>query len=343
MKNLNIVTACVFLVGAISTFQAKAASPAHGPAYGQNLEGFNYTYSVKEFEFTSQGQRLTMAYMDVLPDKPNNRTIVLLHGKLFCADTWRATIKSLSDSGFRVIAPDQIGFCKSSKPERYQYSFQQLSSNTRALLDNLKINDSIVMGHSMGGMLAIRYGLMYPQATTQLLLINPLGLEDWKAHGVPYVNIDTHYKEELTTNKADLKEYQRIVHYNGEWRPEFDRWVDMLTGMYKGDGLPLVARNAALTSDMIFNQPVFYEFEQLKVPTVLFVGLKDKTAITNGAPPQVLSQLANYSALGKAATARIPQAKLIEFEDLAHSPHLQQPERFNKTLLSIINTEQTKK
>jgi hypothetical protein len=46
-----------------------------------------------------------MAYMDVKPDNPNGHTMVLLHGKLFCAATWEGTIKVLSAAGYRVIAP----------------------------------------------------------------------------------------------------------------------------------------------------------------------------------------------------------------------------------------------
>ena len=65
---------------------------------------------------------------------------MLLHGKNFCAATWDATIRRLSDAGYRVIAPDQIGFCKSSKPEHYQYSFQQLARNTHALLESLGVS-----------------------------------------------------------------------------------------------------------------------------------------------------------------------------------------------------------
>jgi len=86
----------------------------------------------------------------------------------------------------RVIAPDQIGFCKSTKPERYQYSFQQLAQNTHALLEKLGVKKATLIGHSTGGMLAARYALMYPDETEQLVMINPIGLEDWKAKGVPF-------------------------------------------------------------------------------------------------------------------------------------------------------------
>jgi pimeloyl-ACP methyl ester carboxylesterase len=64
--------------------------------------------------------------MDVKPSKPNGRTAVLLHGKNFCAATWESTIRTLTQAGYRVVAPDQIGFCKSSKPRQYQFSFHLL-------------------------------------------------------------------------------------------------------------------------------------------------------------------------------------------------------------------------
>src|SRR5215213_7412992 len=86
------------------------------------LEDFEYPFPVQRFEFTSQKQPLSMAYLDVAPEgQPNGRTVVALHGKNFCAATWDLTIRALAKAGYRVIAPDQIGFCKSSKPERYQF------------------------------------------------------------------------------------------------------------------------------------------------------------------------------------------------------------------------------
>jgi pimeloyl-ACP methyl ester carboxylesterase len=72
---------------------------------------------------------------------------------------------------------------------------------------------------------------------------------------------------------------------------------------------------------MIYTQPVFYEFEKIAPPVLLLIGDKDTTA------------LGNYPVLGKAAAARIPKARLIEFPDLGHSPQIQAPEVFHKALL----------
>ena len=304
-------------------------------SYGPHLEGFDYPHPVKRHEFSSQQQPLFMAYMDVQPEgKANGRTVLLMHGKNFCAATWEATIAVLSQNGYRVIAPDQIGFCSSSKPEGYQFSFAQLAHNTQGLLQSLDIDKVTVIGHSMGGMLASRFALSYAQNVEQLVLVNPIGLEDWQAEGVPYATIDQLYANELKTDFEKIKAYQQKFYYNGRWKPEYDRWVYMLAGMYAGDGKEIVALNQAQTSEMLFTQPVIHEFGQLKMPTLLLIGGKDRTAPgANRAPEQVAQRLGNYPELGRKAEQAIPGATLVPFPDLGHSPQVEAPEVFHEALL----------
>ncbi|KAF1053673.1 MAG: Haloalkane dehalogenase [Stenotrophomonas maltophilia] len=315
-----------------------AALPLHAaethPTYGAELERFNYAYPVGHFSFVSQGKHVHMAYIDTKPAKPNGRTVVLLHGKNFCAGTWETTIAALSGAGYRVIAPDQIGFCKSTKPEHYQYSFQQLASNTHALLQHLKVNQFTLLGHSTGGMLATRYSLMYPQQVEQLVLANPIGLEDWKALGVPYRTPDQWYERELKTSADSIRQYEQATYYAGQWKPEYDKWVNMLAGLFNGPGHERVAWNSALLYDMIFTQPVVYELGKVQQPTLLLIGTKDNTAIGKDlAPPDLRAKLGNYAELGKRAAQLIPHASLVEFDDLGHAPQIQDPKRFNDALL----------
>jgi pimeloyl-ACP methyl ester carboxylesterase len=303
-------------------------------AYGPELQGFDYPYPVAHFDFPSQRQTLRMAYMDVRPLSANGRTAVLMHGKNFCAATWRASIEALAAAGYRVIAPDQIGFCKSSKPERYQYSFQQLALNTHELLASLGIKSAALIAHSTGGMIAIRYALMYPEDTEQLVLIDPIGLEDWKAKGVPPISVDAWYARELKTNADGIRRYEQATYYAGHWSDDYEIWVQMLAGLNRGPGKERVAWNSALIYDMIFTQPVFYEFEAIAVPTLLIIGDKDTTAIGKDfAPPAVQAVLGDYPQLAKSAAMRIKGARLKEFPELGHAPQLQDPAAFHKVLL----------
>ena len=308
-----------------------------GPAYGPMLEGYAYPHPLSHYRFTSQGVAMDMAYMDVAAPKPNGRTMVLLHGKNFCAATWEASIQALTAGGYRVIAPDQVGWCKSAKPEHYQFTFEQLATNTHDLLKSLGIRRAIIMGHSTGGMLAVRYGLLFPADTERLVLVDPLGLEDWRAKGVPWQSLDAQYQTQLKTTADTIRDYERTTYYAGMWKPEYEPWVQMLAGMYRGPGKAAVAWNSALTYDMIYAQPVFYEFEKLSMPVLLIIGDKDTTAPGKQlALPELRAQLGHYPELAKAAVARMQHGQLVEFPDLGHSPQVQDPAAFHKALLTAL-------
>jgi pimeloyl-ACP methyl ester carboxylesterase len=327
------------LLAGVAMLAALAQAPAQaaddGPAYGPQLEGFAYPWPVSQYRFPSQGEALDMAYMDVAPAVPNGRVAVLLHGKNFCAATWQGTITALTSAGYRVIAPDQIGFCKSTKPPHYQYSFQQLAANTHALLASLGISRITLIGHSTGGMLGIRYALMYPDDLDQLVLVDPIGLEDWAAKGVPWISVDAWYQRELATNADRIRSYEQATYYAGTWKPDYEPWVQMLAGLNRGPGHAVVAWNSALLYEMITTGPVVYELGALKPPVLLMIGDKDNTAIGKDlAPPAIRPTLGNYPVLGKAAAAAIPHATLVEFPDLGHAPQIQDPEAFHKALLA---------
>jgi pimeloyl-ACP methyl ester carboxylesterase len=317
--------------------QANAA-PAE-PTYGIELQGFDYPHPIAHFEFTSQGQPMQMAYMDVAPGtRPNGRVAVLMHGKNFCGATWDTTITALSDAGYRVVVPDQIGFCASTKPARYQYSFQQLAANTQALLRELGVKRATLVAHSTGGMIATREALMYPDSVEQLVLVNPIGLEDWKTLGVPARSVDDWHARELKLSADSVRQYEAGTYYVHRWKPEYERWVTMLAGLNAGPGHALVAWNSALIYDMIMTQPVVYEFPLLRMPTVLMIGTSDTTAIgSDVAPPEVRARIGRYDLLGKQVVKTIPHGRLIEFPGLGHAPQIQEPGRFNASLVEAMS------
>jgi pimeloyl-ACP methyl ester carboxylesterase len=305
-----------------------------------NGSNFTYPYSVSLYQFTTQhAQTLEMAFMDIAPTgASNNKTAVLLHGRNFCGPTWSATAKLLAAAGYRVILPDQVGFCKSSKPKVYQFSLQQLASNTLSLLAELDIDAVTLIGHSMGGMLASRFALMYPANVTDLVLVNPIGLEDWKAKGVPYISTDASWATEAASNYTTIRTYEQATYYVGTWDPSYDVWVNMLANIYQGSLASRYSWNQALVVDMVLTQPVVYEFPLLKSKTLLLIGEKDNTAIGKAwSPPAVQAVLGHYDVLGKEAASAIPGADYVGFEDLGHAPQIQAPARFHDALFSWLN------
>ncbi|WP_185147102.1 alpha/beta fold hydrolase [Chryseobacterium sp. KBW03] len=300
------------------------------------LSDYQYPYEVHFLTLQSQGEDLKMAYMDVQPQKSNGKTIMLLHGKNFNGAYWERTAKDLSAKGFRVVIPDQIGFGKSSKPHAYQFSFSQLAENTKAVLDELKIDKAIVLGHSMGGMVATRFTLLYPEKVQKLILENPIGLEDYKTFA-SYQTIDQAYQSELKNTAETYKNYQLKFYYDNKWKQEYQPWLDLIAGWTLHKDYPQVAWDAALTTDMIYNQPVCYEFKNIKVPTLLIIGTRDRTAIgKDRAPKELQPKMGQYQELGKKTQHEIAGSKLVEIENVGHLPHIEVYPKFIEALYNFI-------
>jgi pimeloyl-ACP methyl ester carboxylesterase len=163
-----------------------ATAQAPREPYGIGLEGFPYPYPVNMLPLVNDGEPVRMAYMDVAPAQPNGRTVVLLHGRNFPSSYWAPVIKTLTEAGFRVVVPDQIGFGKSTKPAG-ELHFDNLARNTIALLDHLGIDKVDIVAHSMGGMVGVRITRAYPDRVAHLLLTAPIGLEDYRLYVPPLI------------------------------------------------------------------------------------------------------------------------------------------------------------
>lgn len=302
----------------------------------KELSTITYPYPTFTRDFTSQKQELKMVFMDAKPTKANGKTVVLLHGKNFNGYYFQSTIKSLNDNGYRVIVPDQIGFGKSSKPEGYQYSFQALAENTIGILDDLKIESVALLGHSMGGMLAVRIAVDYPARVEKLILENPIGLEDYRLFS-PYQNIDKLYKNELSNSYEGYKKYQLDFYYDGKWKKVYEPWLNLLSGWTLHKDFHITAYQAALTTDMIYTQPVVGDFHKISMPTLLIIGTRDRTAIGKANAPKDLQPLmGQYQNLGKETQKKIKGSQLVELAGVGHLPHIEVFEKFISPLLEFL-------
>jgi pimeloyl-ACP methyl ester carboxylesterase len=303
---------------------------------GLCLENYPYPYPVTYITLKIQRQELKMAYMDVQPQNANGRTVLLLHGKNFNGAYWGHTAKELAGRGFRVIVPDQIGFGKSSKPDTLQYTFQLLAAATKAVLDNAGVGKAVVLAHSMGGMVGTRFVLSYPDRVEKFILEDPIGLEDWKLK-VPYPGMDAWYEQELNQNYDSLKKYELQSYYHGTWSAAYDEWLNIYAGWMLSPEYSRIAWNSALTYDMIFTQPVCYEFGGIWAPSMLIVGKLDRTALgKNLVPASVAQTMGNYPELGRVTAAKISNCRLVEMEGVGHVPHVEVFDQFMETVLSFL-------
>lgn len=329
MKNF-----CFILFSIIALMsQVTAATPVK---YNKELDGFTYPFDVKTFNFNSQKKTLNMRYMDI-GDKNAQKTIVLLHGKNFAGYYWEKIANDLLKRNYRVIIPDQIGFGKSSKPDYYQYSFGQLALNTKLLLDELNIEKIDLVGHSMGGMVAATFSANYADTVNKLILINPIGLEDYGKY-TEFKDINFFYKNELTKTVDKARNYQIKNYYDGKWSSEYEKLLIPLKGMLAGDDWEIVAWNNALTYGPIFSENIVDRFSEIKSNTVIIIGTRDQTGPGKGwLKKGETRKLGNFKQLGIDTRNKIKGSVLIELEGLGHMPHFENYNVFIKAFHQALD------
>ena len=336
-----MAVASVLLVSCASNeVTAPASSTAPNSLYANaspldlRLSTWPYPYPTKEFKTSLQGVTASMVYMDVPAVGKTKGVVLLFHGKNFSSDYWAPTIAGLSQAGYRVIAPDQIGFGKSSKPN-VAYHFDDLAANTQALLKSLGIKQVSIIANSMGGMLGIRFARLYPQTVKKLVLENPLGLEDYSKDIPPQQN-DNLLKLEMAQTEVSYRRFLQT--YFPQWQPAYEKFVEVYVRVQKGPDYPAYATTSVLTYQMIAEKPVVNDLPQLKMPVLLVIGQKDRTVFGRRfAPPEAVKSLGNFPELGKKAQANIPNANLVPLENVGHVPHIEVPDLFINTVLQFLN------
>lgn len=316
------------------TFARAADNPQREP-YGIALEGLAYPYPVHLLPVSNDGEPLSMAYMDVAPAQPNGRTVVLLHGRNFPSSYWAPVIKMLSEAGFRVVVPDQIGFGKSSKPTG-ELHFDNLARNTIALLDHLQINKADIVAHSLGGMLGVRIARAYPDRVAHLVLTAPIGLEDYRLY-VPPTPTETiiesedkltaeGYRKQLQTNYAIKLPPEAIApfidaRFNIKGSPDYPRWL----------------RAFVSSGQMIYREPVAHEIPLITEPTLFIMGADDHNAPGRPNAPEALREKIGQNAeLAKVLAAKMPNARAEVIPDTGHLVFLEAPEKYRELVLGFL-------
>jgi pimeloyl-ACP methyl ester carboxylesterase len=288
-------------------------------------EDIEYPYPVAYLPLTLYGQDVRMAYMDVPPaGQPNGRTVMLFHGMNFGGFYFSGPIEVLRKEGFRVVVPDQIGFGRSSKPV-IPYNFHDMALNSRRLLQSLGIAKVTIVGHSMGGMLSARFAASFPDITERAVIYDPIGLTDPR-YERPWRSADDAYKATMAqTNDQRWQGFyaniQRYFPSPGAWKPEYEKYVRILYAPTLSGDWPRLAMVRSICQQMLYLDPVVYDWPKIKLKTLVIGGEKDGQ---------------DFPKLAKHIADSIPGAELVIIPNAGHVPHLEVPDLFYPALLKFL-------
>jgi len=315
--------------GAAQQSPTPAPTPTDVKPGSITSEDVPYPYPSSYLPLTLYGQDVRIAYMDVAPSgAPNGHTVVVLHGFNFAGFYFGGPIDALRKEGFRVIVPDQIGFGRSSKPI-IPYNFTDMARNTFAILQSLKIAKAMVVGHSMGGMLAARFASQYPDVVERVVMYNPIGLVD-NRFDRRIDSVDEAYRRNLgatyQTVRAGLMRY--VAHNPAAWNPQFESYARVRYAWTLGADWPRLAMVQAVSQQMLTLDPVVNDWAHIKAPTLAFGGAEDVLP----------GSAALFQERMKFLAAAVPngRGKVLLIPGLGHVPHLEAPDKVYPPLVAFL-------
>jgi len=313
------VTSALSLLAQVALAQTQppaAPAPTDVKPGSITCEECPYPFPSSYLGLALYGQDVRISFMDVAPSAaPNGHTVMIFHGNNFGGFYFGGIIEALRKEGFRVIVPDQIGYGRSSKPI-IPYSFNDHARNSRAILQSLKIDKVMLVGHSMGGMLATRFATQYPAMTERLLIYNPIGLVDGR-YARPAGSIDEQYKNTLGATFQSIRNslMRYVAHNPAAWTPDFETYARIRYSWTLGADWPRLAMVQTLTSNVISADPVVYDWPHLTMPTLAFGGAEDVLPGTAKLFQDRMKVLADTVPNGNGKLHLIP--------GLGHVPHLE--------------------
>ena len=181
---------------------------------------------------------------------------------------------------------------------------------------------------------------MFPERTEQLALVNPIGLEDWKALGVPYRTVDENYAQELKTTPESIREYERMSYFGGQWKPRYDALIEIPAGWSKDPDYPIVAWNSR--TDVGHD---LHAAGSLRVSTGSHQDAVDHRPtrshrVRGRGVGNVRATLGNYPVLGRNCRTSLPHAKLVEIAGVGHLPQIEAFDQYSQALLGSVTSEE---
>jgi 2-succinyl-6-hydroxy-2,4-cyclohexadiene-1-carboxylate synthase len=260
----------------------------------------------------------------------SGHALLLLHGFTGSAATWGTHISHFAACR-QIIAPDLIGHGQTDAPAHTaRYSMAHCVADLLALLDTLEIEQTDVLGYSMGGRIALHLAAAAPQRVRSLLLES----------ATPGIDKSTERAERIRSDEAlaEAIENDGVAAFVKRWErmPLFDSQVV----------LPLEVR-ANLHSQRLQNrsiglanslrgmgtgqqQPLWDKLGVIKMPTLLLVGELD----------------AKYCATARRMAKILPRVRMVVVLNAGHTIHLEQPDIFEQEVtefLDLVTTDEAKR
>jgi pimeloyl-ACP methyl ester carboxylesterase len=283
------------------------------------FQDIDYTFPVKKV--------LNNPFISYIDTGKGEHTLVLVHGLASNAGFWRYNIGELAKY-YRVIAVDLPGYGKSQK-DAYAYNMSFYAAQVKRLVDELKINKFIYIGHSMGGQVGITFALKYPERLEKLVLASPAGFEEFqKGEGDWLRSVMTVDGVKKTTEEG-IRRNLAMNFYS--WDNKWEWMVEERVRMAKAKDFEEFCYAVVRSVNGMLDEPTWNKIDRITTPTLIIYGEND------GLIPNPYLNPGFTKDIMQRGHSLIHNSVLVQLNNSGHMLHIEKPEEFNNAVIGFIN------
>lgn len=258
--------------------------------------------------------------------KSGKETLLLLHGLAGDSSFWRYNIPFWDSQNFRVIAPDLHGINTQTAPKKN--SIEYLARALQNFMQSLNISTYHIVGHSMGGQIAVRMAYFYPQKIKSLHLLAPAGFEYFSQKDITYLEPQLTPEFALT---AFTNRLMSITYHFHQWKAEWE-WFHQLHQQYFTEIDSYPHQIASFMKNML-HEPIYDILPYIHTPTQVFAGEKDNLI------PNFFIHAQSVQKIMENGTVKMKNARLTVFEKIGHNIMIENYDVVNRKIAYFIKYE----
>ncbi len=287
-------------------------------------------FSNLEYPFETkfvQVDRYRIAYID---EGRSDKIILFIHGLGSYIPAWRFNISELKNH-FRCVALDLPGFGKSDKTI-HSGTMEFYSEIVSLFLHKMKIEKVNIVGHSMGGQIAINYVLNFAELVDNLVLIAPAGFERFTKEEIQIIKNLTKPESFLTNDETQIKNNFEMSFYKFPKEAEFlikDRIRISEDELFYNYCVAISNSMAGM-----IEQPIFERLKEIKNHTLVIFGNNDALI------PNKYLHNTTTEAIAKEGAEQIPDSKLVLLDKCGHFVQIEKSSEVNYLIKEFLTSNQ---
>lgn len=329
---MRAIVLLLLVSGCVHSYEAAPALKFGDVSYS-SVDGKPWAEHQLELETAAKtwdlGSLRTLHYVELNPE--GAKTVLFLHGLGSSLKFWRYQLDAFAAKGYRVIAIDQLGFGKSDKPAQFPYSMDAQAAVVDEVLERLHVPRAVVIGHSMGGEVAMSVALRFPARVEALVLTSPAGFEAFSPREKRW--FEKVFSASFVKSTPEYGVWGSVRYNNFQnWKPEYEWLIEERVRLAKNDEFDAYAYAQVRAVDgLTHNDFVRDSLSKISAKTLIIFGEDDRLIPNPFLHGGRARRIMEYGA------SKLASSQLEGLLGCGHTVQMDCSDRYNEKVLAFLS------